>query len=395
MQNQSCSSAAVSPFRHLFQRQSLLLLLVAALLAAPHPAVAQAAPPTEAQVQQAQQLQRQVQELMSKVQAAAGAKDFAQVAQLLKQVIAIVPSEAPAQLALQYNLACAYAKVGQNDEALAALQKAAQRGLNETKALEENPDFAPLRQLPAYDPLLEQVRAAAEARQRQLDAIPVGKSRFEKPANAVAGKKLPLVVFLHGMGGNPDLLFQTIQPITAMGCALLAPCGSVKLGTPEKFGYNWDAAKDGERIMAEIRALAEQGTIDPKAVFLMGLSAGGNMAYIVGLTYPEAFAGLVVFSGAMEGPVMTEANFKRAAGKLPVYIVHGTKDQSMPYQLATKARDALQAQGVRVQLQSFEGGHEAPPNFTNVVRQAATWCRTRPAGGATPPGGVTPPARKP
>jgi len=122
--------------------------------------------------------------------------------------------------------------------------------------------------------------------------------------------------------------------------------------------WNWFEAAHQSRdsgeaaILAGITQAVQQNTarwtIDPKRVYVAGLSAGGAMAVILGATYPDVFAAIGVHSGleykaATNGPGALQAMQERgpnpmqqgqlayqamgsAARVVPTIVFHGTND---------------------------------------------------------------------
>ena len=69
--------------------------------------------------------------------------------------------------------------------------------------------------------------------------------------------------------------------------------------------WNWFDPKHQARASGEPSILAaivdevrSSYNVDPDRVYVVGVSAGGAMASILGATYPELFAAIAVFAGA-------------------------------------------------------------------------------------------------
>lgn len=312
----------------------------------------------------------QVHALLVQAKAAKLAKNYDEAANLLKQAVAL----SPAMPVLHYYLACANALAGHTDDAIAALRQAVAHGLTlDPKQIQAEPDLASLRQEEGFQEVLVKAGQAYDAYQKQMAAIPDGKSRTEIPAAPAGGRKVPLLVFLHGGAGSSDLAVELVGPLAkAWNYALLAPSGSIKTGMrPDgKPGYNWNPDHDVPAIVKEIQTLIDNGTVDPKAIYIAGFSNGATMSYVVALKHPEIIKGAVIFSGMFQGELIGDAAIKNAAGRVPVYIVHGNSDQVMSPKLGTAARDLLKAKGFQVQLKNFEGDHELPPDYANILKDA-------------------------
>lgn len=151
-----------------------------------------------------------------------------------------------------------------------------------------------------------------------------------RPANATG--PIPLVIALHGGGGNARTMVpRWIDTARREGFAVAFPSG---VGRMENMGA-WNAdgccgfamtsnSEDVAFIGAVIDDLTAQG-IDPKRVYVTGLSNGGMLSHRVGIALSPRIAAVAVVSGAMFGG---EA---QPSTPLPVLIIHGEKDDIVPF----------------------------------------------------------------
>ena len=124
-----------------------------------------------------------------------------------------------------------------------------------------------------------------------------------------AGQQRPLVVMLHGCTQNPDDFAVGTgmnERARAQGFCVLYPEQSPD-DNPQRcwnwFKHNHQRRGSGEPalIASMTQAIMKEHNIDPRRVFIAGLSAGGAMAAIVADAYPDIFAAVGVHSGLPSG----------------------------------------------------------------------------------------------
>lgn len=105
-----------------------------------------------------------------------------------------------------------------------------------------------------------------------------------------------------------------------------------------------------------IRRENERG-IPCARIVLAGFSQGGAMAYSIGLTQPEALAGIVALSAYIPAPGLLSEPLLAANRRTPIFAGHGTEDDVVPLALGTQARDRLLDQGYQVDWHDYPMPH--------------------------------------
>ena len=160
---------------------------------------------------------------------------------------------------------------------------------------------------------------------------------------------LPLVVMLHGCTQNPDdFAAGTGMNDAALkrGFYVLYPAQTQHANSSRC--WNWFKHNHQKRGRGEPALLAgmtkdvmSRYNIDPKRVYVAGLSAGGAMAAILGDAYPDLFAAVGVHSGLATGSatnVQTALSVMqtgaaptaaRTTASPPTIVFHGDKDATV------------------------------------------------------------------
>ena len=214
-----------------------------------------------------------------------------------------------------------------------------------------------------------------------------------QPRTAREASKLPLVVLLHGSGGDEDDLLP-------YGAAASEACGGavvVSLRAPynQLGGFAWfhgnSRAPPPKALESEIKSSAEAVVqfleaapavfhTDPARSCVFGFSQGATIGWVVSMMpWPrhDLVAALCLISGrAMPDlllPGTPLGNAVVAAGMLTrrpeVFVAHGSDDSVTPYELGQQSVSLGQSAGLRVEFVVHEEGHTIPIEGMNAVGQ--------------------------
>jgi len=190
--------------------------------------------------------------------------------------------------------------------------------------------------------------------------------RFRPARQRMAAGPTPLLILLHGYGGNEDsmmLLSSYLDPRFNLVSAR-AP-QSLDVGSFAWFPIVWDerglfvssddvlsAIEPAARFVAE--AMRAYGGA-PERTLLMGFSQGAAMSAAVLMHQPALAAGAVLMSGFVPADLATP--HIRLDGKL-VLITHGVLDDIVPVSLGRAARDLLTSLGAAVTYREYPIAHQ-------------------------------------
>jgi len=240
---------------------------------------------------------KQAEEIEGEIGGLFAAGKYAEAAEKCRAEIALVPE----QFGPQYNLACALARLGKKDDALAALAKSVELGFEDPDHMKADEDLANVRDEKSFADLV--AKAVENDRKAEagtydpgiavpgvtaIDRAPEGGLRYRLlvPESAAA-KPRRLLVWMHPSGGSMNDLIAGHSPgWMKQGYAVLVPT--------QKRWRGWSDA-DAKRLVE--KTLPDAATIDgvdAKRPVLVGFSAGGQMALELWRKDPSRFGGLVV-----------------------------------------------------------------------------------------------------
>ena len=174
----------------------------------------------------------------------------------------------------------------------------------------------------------------------------------------------PLLILLHGATQRARL-FERITP--------MADSAGVVILAPDSRDYTWDAVRDkfGPDVRFLDRSIMrafDRAYIDTCRVVIGGFSDGASYALSLGLRNAKQLRGVVAFSPGFIIPT-------REVGRLPVFLRHGTRDQILPIDNASRPIAAmLRNAGFDVDYAEFDGPHTVRPGD---ARDALDWVKAR------------------
>ena len=185
------------------------------------------------------------------------------------------------------------------------------------------------------------------------------------------GQRWPAVVLVHGWLGNENVMsiFERTLPPEVVAVSPRAPLPM----DDDSFGwYSRDEdpatfAAGLEALRAFVRGVPEAYPVDPAKVLLMGFSQGAAMSYALLLSDPPLVAGVAGMAGFLPEPAEPWATPGKLAGK-PVFMAHGTKDETVPIAQAQRAAELLRKAGAEVAFHEYEVGHKMNAEGMRVLK---------------------------
>lgn len=184
------------------------------------------------------------------------------------------------------------------------------------------------------------------------------------PDNIEAGKKYPVVLFLHGAGERGT---DGLRPLRSLPSRLATddyrkrfPCYLVVPQCPPevKWNYRGDAiprpTDELDAVWAILRDVLRIASSDPDRVYAIGFSMGGYGVWEFGCRHPEALAAIIPIAGAG-----SPEKARQLVG-LPVWAVHGCDDDVVNVAGTRDMIAAIRHAGGHPQYTELEGvGHDS------------------------------------
>lgn len=162
---------------------------------------------------------------------------------------------------------------------------------------------------------------------------------------------MPLVVMLHGAGGDGAGGIQLLRPLAdRYGLLLLSPSSHLQTWDAIRGGFGPDIAGIDRALDQVLRSYA----IDQERLAIGGFSDGASYALSVGLTNGDLFSHILAFSPGFMAPGAQH-------GSPRIFIAHGRHDQVLPIdRCSRRIVPSLQGAGYEVSYHEFEGPHTVP-----------------------------------
>jgi predicted esterase len=317
---------------------------------------------------------------------------FSAAIDLLEDWVRVNPKDAEAFV----QLARSYAGLGKHDAGLAMLDSAAEAGYSNVYLITTDNDFKNMRLLKDFPRILNIFKKNYE----NFNEFPVrfapqkrwGRYRVLYPDNYNESLKYQLVVLFHGNGQDPNIMLRWAKQLNLNNDVIFvcpeAPYVKMRetiysqqmrlSATGEDLGYSDSLKSEVIATSAEWYASVIDDAMAELPVknnlpIIIGFSQGGFYASVVATRYPQKISSVIVMNGSMyqEGKVTQRLNLLRQYG-IDLLVMHGTEDETVPYQTAILYTNALKGENVNYTLYPFKGGHWPTVDAT---KKAAEWIK--------------------
>jgi predicted peptidase len=164
-------------------------------------------------------------------------------------------------------------------------------------------------------------------------------------------KPYPLIVFLHGRGGSK-------QDIKKLNGGLAGAIKNHEKGfkfivvfpQANKPGNIWlGSSPENQRAMAILADVQKHYSVDPKRIYLTGLSSGGFGTWSLAVLHPEKWAAIVPICGG------GDPSQARRIKHIPCWCFHGAADKTVKVEASRQMISALKAAGGSPKYTEYPG----------------------------------------
>jgi phospholipase/carboxylesterase len=181
------------------------------------------------------------------------------------------------------------------------------------------------------------------------------------PLHYEPGYAYPLVVWLHGAGGDERQVRRVISKVSLRNYVAIAPRGTCAMPAVDD-GYCWqqtaEAIEQAEsRVFDCVEVACRRFNIHSDRVFLAGLGSGGTMALRTAWNHPGRFAGVASFGGSMPSDDRPLRNVN-ALRRLPCFVATGRQSGDYPESAVCRDLRLMHAAGCTVALRQYPCGDD-------------------------------------
>lgn len=172
------------------------------------------------------------------------------------------------------------------------------------------------------------------------------------PSSYDGSKPYPLVIALHGMGGDENSYFDFYKndngentfKAEAERHGYIVACPK---GREPASMYLGAAERDVMDVISEVRRAYR---IDPDRIYMTGHSMGGFGTWSIAMNHPDLFAALAPVAGGGNASKMSRI------AHVPQLVVHGDDDKTVPVQNSRAMVEAAKKLNVEVRYMEIPGG---------------------------------------
>lgn len=230
--------------------------------------------------------------------------------------------------------------------------------------------------------------AANQDEIKYANAQKVQKYRVKLPDNYIKGQPYPVLIMLHGNGGDGLNFSSAFSDYKKQPIIMVFPEGQYAKPIQGTVGYSWYYETNDKKMWEKYDRLTVDNLIpiinavkneyNSGTVCVFGFSQGASLALMAGLLYPDYFKGAVAVGGSMpdidvSGSIITSLDVKKAAN-LKVYIARGKSDFSVKKELFDIQKNFFEDNDFDYEAYEYDGGHQITYELMDKI---LNWMKTK------------------
>lgn len=267
----------------------------------------------------------------------------------------------------EYQLACTFVYWEKKELALAALQRAADKGFWGWRLMTDDNDLIPIRNEAAFGKIAQQVKKAYDVEAPKH----AGQFTIKTPTEPPPAQGYPVILLMHGMGSQKDD-YETICEVAAsLGVVGVTLDGTIVAG---EGSYVWDD-KDIEvthkHLQESLAKIEKQVKIDRQRIYLGGFSQGANRSAALLMTHAKEYRGAI--SNSPGGETVLPMKLTDGVKPPPIYFFVGKDESPVVKTTVSRLTRTWTAAGSATKSIEFEGTHQFPPEAEDQYKVALKW----------------------
>jgi phospholipase/carboxylesterase len=205
--------------------------------------------------------------------------------------------------------------------------------------------------------------------------------------NAPMGDPRPLLIALHGYGGNKRQMMREalgMAPSNFAVASLQGPYQHLKEpkepGGALRYAFGWltnfrpeeSVELHHKALLDLIGRLVDEGVADPAHIFLVGFSQTCALNFRFAFTHTEVLRGVVGICGGLPGDWETSDKYRSTHAS--VLYLHGERDEFYPPERVRDYQLMLALRAGAVEARCFDAGHEITDEMKGAV---SSWLSER------------------
>jgi len=262
-----------------------------------------------------------------------------------------------------YNAACAFALSKNKKQGLKYAKIALENGM---LRFEGDKDFEYIKNSGKFKKIVKAADKKIAELQSPASSLPITYT----PKSYNKNELHPLIVILHGYGGNPANIIELYKPLADARGAILLSCRASEVMTENSFYWDFDNTEALTLLRRQVENTIKKFSIDQQKVILTGFSQGGFLSYDFGFKNADLFTAFLPVAGRV--PQVLELH-QQANKNLKVYSIAGLKEPKnflIGYEDLDEKLDKL---NIAYQLKFYNIGHQYPENNEEELLKAFDW----------------------